>query len=218
MTYGCNIFCSISLQLNDYRGLSAYEIAVKNGFEGSKKEWLSSLKGEPGAAGDQITVNRKRAVDGNVTVNATDIYMTPGAQLETVAQAIDRRIKTSDIVNTLDSDETDKPLSAAQGKALLGSAVRVYNQQVTLAVDGWTLNETTELYEQAVEVTGITGDIEKTSVVVSPMPDRAVREVYMEVDIMLSEQRDGAVLFTAASAPEAEITVMLMVVATGVNA
>lgn len=209
---------SISLQLNDYRGLSAYEIAVKNGFEGSEQDWLASLKGEPGAAGDQITVNRKRAVDGNVTVNATDIYMTPGAQLETVAQAIDKRIKTSDIVNTLDSDETDKPLSAAQGKALLGSAVRVYNQQVTLTVDGWTLNETTELYEQAVEVAGITGDVEKTSVVVSPMPDRAAREVYMEVDIMLSEQRDGAVLFTAASAPEAEITVMLMVVATGVNA
>lgn len=208
---------SISLQLNDYRGLSAYEIAVKNGFEGSEKEWLSSLKGEPGAAGDQITVNRKRAVDGNVTVNATDIYMTPGAQLETVAQAIDKRIKTSDIVNTLDSDETDKPLSAAQGKALLGSAVRVYNQQVTLAVDGWTLNETTELYEQAVEVTGITGDTGKTSVVVSPMPGREERESYVDADILLSEQRDGAVLFTSASVPAVEMTVQLMVVAMGVT-
>ena len=209
---------SISLQLNDYRGLSAYEIAVKNGFEGSEKEWLSSLKGEPGAAGDQITVNRKRAVDGNVTVNATDIYMTPGAQLETVAQAIDKRIMTSDIVNTLDSDETDKPLSAAQGKALLGSAVRVYNQQVTLTVDGWALNETTELYEQAVEVTGITGDIEKTSVVVSPMPDRETREAYIDADVLLSEQRDGAVLFTASSVPAVEMTVQLMVVAAGVSA
>ena len=209
---------SISLQLNDYRGLSAYEIAVKNGFEGSEKEWLASLKGEPGAAGDQITVNRKRAVDGNVTVNATDIYMTPGAQLETVAQAIEKRIMTSDIVNTLDSDETDKPLSAAQGKALLGSAVRVYNQQVTLTVAGWNLNSTTELYEQAVEVTGITGDSAKTSVVVSPMPDRAAREAYAEADVLLSEQREGAVLFTAASAPTVKMTILLMVVATGVNA
>ena len=208
---------SISLQLNDYRGLSAYEIAVKNGFEGSEKEWLASLKGEPGAAGDQITVNRKRAVDGNVTINATDIYMTPGAQLETIAQAIEKRIMTSDIVNTLDSDETDKPLSAAQGKALLGSAVRVYNQQVTLTVDGWALNETTELYEQAVEVTGITGDTGKTSVVVSPMPDREAREAYVYADVLLSEQRDGAVLFTAASVPAVEMTVQLMVVATGVN-
>ena len=209
---------SISLQLNDYRGLSAYEIAVKNGFEGTEQEWLASLKGEPGAAGDQITVNRKRAVDGNITVNATDVYMTPGAQLETVAQAIDKRIKTSDIVNALDSYETDKPLSAAQGKALLGSAVRVYNQQVSLTVAGWALNETSELYEQAVEVTGITGDIEKTSVVVSPMPDRAAREAYVAADILLSEQRDGAVLFTAAAVPSVEMTVPLMVVVTGVSA
>lgn len=29
-------------------GLSAYEIAVKNGFKGSEAEWLESLKGEPG--------------------------------------------------------------------------------------------------------------------------------------------------------------------------
>lgn len=29
-------------------GLSAYEIAVKNGFEGDEQEWLASLKGEPG--------------------------------------------------------------------------------------------------------------------------------------------------------------------------
>lgn len=32
-------------------GESAYEIAVKNGFEGTEEEWLESLKGEPGAPG-----------------------------------------------------------------------------------------------------------------------------------------------------------------------
>jgi len=31
-----------------YRGLSAYEIAVKNGFDGSEEEWLESLKGKDG--------------------------------------------------------------------------------------------------------------------------------------------------------------------------
>lgn len=31
-----------------YRGASAYEIAVKNGFDGSEKEWLDSLKGKDG--------------------------------------------------------------------------------------------------------------------------------------------------------------------------
>lgn len=30
-------------------GLSAFEVAVANGFEGTEEEWLESLKGEPGA-------------------------------------------------------------------------------------------------------------------------------------------------------------------------
>lgn len=33
------------------RGLSAYEVAQKNGFDGTEKEWLASLKGATGAAG-----------------------------------------------------------------------------------------------------------------------------------------------------------------------
>jgi hypothetical protein len=32
-------------------GLSAYEVAVENGFLGSEKEWLESLKGDPGIQG-----------------------------------------------------------------------------------------------------------------------------------------------------------------------
>lgn len=34
-------------------GLSAYEIAKKNGFEGSETEWLESLKGDPGPTGEK---------------------------------------------------------------------------------------------------------------------------------------------------------------------
>ena len=34
-------------------GMSAYEIAVKNGFVGSEQEWLDSLKGEDGQQGSQ---------------------------------------------------------------------------------------------------------------------------------------------------------------------
>lgn len=33
--------------------LSAYAIAVKNGFEGTEEEWLASLKGEKGDKGDK---------------------------------------------------------------------------------------------------------------------------------------------------------------------
>ena len=48
---------SLRMSMNDYRGLSAYEIAVQNGFKGTETEWLASLKGEPGRSGDTITVN-----------------------------------------------------------------------------------------------------------------------------------------------------------------
>ena len=33
-------------------GLSAYEVAVRNGFAGTEEEWLASLEGPPGAPGD----------------------------------------------------------------------------------------------------------------------------------------------------------------------
>lgn len=29
------------------RGMSAYQIAVKNGFKGTEKEWLASLEADP---------------------------------------------------------------------------------------------------------------------------------------------------------------------------
>ena len=34
-------------------GLSAYEVAKKNGYTGTATEWLASLKGEPGPQGPQ---------------------------------------------------------------------------------------------------------------------------------------------------------------------
>lgn len=33
------------------QGLSAYDIAVKNGFQGTERQWLASLKGEQGESG-----------------------------------------------------------------------------------------------------------------------------------------------------------------------
>lgn len=37
----------------DWRGYSAYEIAVQEGFEGTKAEWLASLQGETGPQGEK---------------------------------------------------------------------------------------------------------------------------------------------------------------------
>lgn len=48
-------------------GESAYEIAVRNGFEGTEQEWLESLKGEKGDKGDK----GEPGTDGVSVVNAT---------------------------------------------------------------------------------------------------------------------------------------------------
>ena len=51
-------------------GLSAYEVAVKNGFEGSEADWLESLKGEPGAPGEipKVTARAAGASRASATV------------------------------------------------------------------------------------------------------------------------------------------------------
>ena len=38
-------------ELVKIEGKSAYEVAVKNGFEGTEEEWLASLQGPPGHPG-----------------------------------------------------------------------------------------------------------------------------------------------------------------------
>lgn len=40
------------------QGLSAYEIAVKNGFVGTEEQWLQSLKGLNGADGEDFNINQ----------------------------------------------------------------------------------------------------------------------------------------------------------------
>ena len=50
-------------------GLSAYEIAVKNGFTGTETEWLESLKGTDGKDGED-GINGINGADGNDGVNA----------------------------------------------------------------------------------------------------------------------------------------------------
>lgn len=40
-------------QIELLEGKSAYDLAVENGFEGSKEEWIASLKGEIGPQGEQ---------------------------------------------------------------------------------------------------------------------------------------------------------------------
>lgn len=57
---------TVSTETNGSDGLSAYQIAVNNGFSGSETEWLDSLKGERGENGT-TTVNYAEYQEGYIS-------------------------------------------------------------------------------------------------------------------------------------------------------
>lgn len=60
----------LNMNLQTWRGFSAYEIAVQNGFEGSEQEWLESLHGTDGKT---TSVNGIGHLNGNIALNGSDI-------------------------------------------------------------------------------------------------------------------------------------------------
>lgn len=198
---------NLSMQLNDYRGLSAYEVAVKNGFEGNEKEWLASLKGEPGTDGDFITVNHKKSVDGNISVNGTDIYLYPGMSTPTVAGKIEELV--DDLSET--NDAVIKAQSAADRKA------EIFTYIVDLPATSWIQDPETLLYSQSVAVNNITSDTDETSACVAPPTDRATEEKYNDCAVRASSQGDGSLVFTCTDLPDVDLNANVMVVVLGVS-
>ena len=208
---------TIQMKLNTWRGYSAYEIAVQNGFEGSESEWLQSLKGADGESVTDWTVNNKAPVDGNITLRAGDIPLQPGLA-STVADALKNTLTTEKIADSLDVGDPAMALSAAQGKKLHGMMAKVFRQEATLAADGWTLNAENGLYEQTVPVEGVTLDAEKSCVIASPSSDRTVRGAYIDAEVLAASQQDGAVVFTAAALPSIALVVSIVTIVPGVTA
>lgn len=60
----------MTMDVNSWRGYSAYEVAVNNGFQGTEAEWLASLKGNDGKT---TSVNGVEQVDGNVPITGENI-------------------------------------------------------------------------------------------------------------------------------------------------
>lgn len=203
----------IKVQLQNWRGYSAYEVAVQNGFRGTQLEWLETLAGGK----IQVTVNGKvLGADGDIKLYAGDIPMEEGA-FNTVGSFLAKTLTDDRIVNALSSEDATKVLSAAQGKVLAQMMPGVMLQVVTLPVSGWTLDEGTELYGMAAEVAGVTEDKRKTAVVVSPSTDRTMKAAYADAEVCASAQGDGLLVFTATDLPEMDLEVNVMVVVLGVR-
>lgn len=202
---------SISMKMHDYRGLSAYEIAVQNGFKGTEVEWLASLKGEPGKAGDTITVNRKRAVDGNISVNATDINRRAG-ESESVADVIDRIEKAQttgltadDIVNDLTGGE-NKALSAEMGAILNVRKPEIFWAQVEAPIGNW---EGEGPYTRDITLEGVLADSNACSIMYTPTVEN--EEAFIDANLRVIAQKTDALTIRVDEIPEAAIPFNVMV-------
>ncbi|MBO6178535.1 MAG: hypothetical protein J6M62_03625 [Selenomonadaceae bacterium] len=58
--------------LQGEQGLSAYEVAVKNGFEGTEEEWLESLKGADGYPKTLAADIKLEGTEAKVTIERND--------------------------------------------------------------------------------------------------------------------------------------------------
>lgn len=188
---------AISMSLNSWRGYSAYEIAVQNGFEGTEAEWLESLRGEPGDAAGGVTVNGREAVEGNITIRGTDIYVRSGTAVS-IAQALENCMRSDAVVDSLESDDTTKPLSAAQGRILseaISSKPDMAMVTVQLAPSGWTNNQ------QTVSVEGMTA---QQAVIVTAAPDGY--EHYSDCIVRCIAQGEGTLTFAATYTPSENLS------------
>lgn len=204
---------TIKVQLEKWRGYSAYEVAVQNGFRGTQLEWLESLAG----GSIQITVNGKVLdADGDIKLYAGDIPMAEGT-LNTVGTFLAKTVTDERIEDSLTSEDDTKVLSAAQGRVLAQTKAEVLLQEVTLPVASWTYDEETKLYGQTAAVEGLTENKAKTAAVVGPAAGRENEEAYIDAEVRASAQGDGMLVFTATDVPAADLTVNVMVVILGVR-
>ena len=204
---------TIKVQLQNWRGYSAYEVAVQNGFRGTQLEWLESLAGGK----IQVTVNGKVLdADGDIKLYAGDIPMAEGT-LNTVGTFLAKTVTDERIEDSLTSENATKVLSAAQGRVLAQTKAEVLLQEVTLSVASWTYDEETKLYGQTAAVEGLTENKAKTAAVVAPATGRENEEAYVDAAVRASAQGDGMLVFTATDAPAEDLTVSVMVVILGVR-
>ncbi len=198
------IGAQINMSMQTWRGYSAYEIAVQNGFEGTEEEWLASLKGERGDDAATITVNGKEAVNKNITLFGTDIQMQSGSA-QTLAQALENVVTSDVVVDDLNSDDTTKPLSAAAGArlaAMISGMVKMSMYEVLLPASGWG-----EENKQTVELEGVKADGQAVIITASPETHTA----YEDADVRGSVQEEGKLIFEATYLPSEDLKANVLI-------
>lgn len=116
-------------------------------------------------------------------------------------------VRRDKIANNLTTTTGGMVLDARQGKALsevLSGKAGMQVAEVTLLSDSWT--GTAEGFEQTVSLSGITAD---QAVIVAAAPENYM--AYAECSIYCAEQGTGTLVFLAASMPQQDLTVNVLI-------
>lgn len=159
-------------------GDSAYQIALNNGFLGTEKEWLASLKGDTGETGADGK-DGKDGADGYTPVKGKDyfdaIYIGAGDMPDGYNAQIDP---------TGDADTME---SVAQAVAKLIVNTPTWLTNVTLPASKWVGADS--LYSQVVTIDGIT---EYSKVDLLPSVEQLA--IFHNKDVaFVTENEDGVV-------------------------
>ena len=89
----------MKMQLEKWRGYSAYEVAVQNGFKGTESEWLASLNGRDGGVATVNGVGHDAL--GNVLLTAENVPAKKTEQ-RTLGEVVDEVDKLSKAIKPTD--------------------------------------------------------------------------------------------------------------------
>lgn len=106
----------LKLEVQRFRGESAYEVAVRNGFEGTEAEWLASLHAS------SSTVNGIGPDEtGNIKLRAGNIPMSAEENAETVDEAINKVKGKADAAVRYDAAQSLTDTQKAQTRTNIGA-------------------------------------------------------------------------------------------------
>lgn len=203
----------VRVQLDKWRGYSAYELAKLNGFNGTEEEWLESLQGGMG----DITVNDKGFEEGThkIKLYLKDIPMRDTTE-KTAQDELDGKVDTDELVQD-ERGGKEKALSAEAGKniaKLARSKAQILMRVVNIPAAGWEADAETDIYGQSVAVDGITANTELTGAQVAPPLNRELEAVYTSCGVRASAQGDGVIVFTALDKPDVDLMANVTVIVT----
>ncbi len=106
----------LKMEVQRFRGESAYEVAVRNGFEGTEAEWLASLHASSG------TVNGIGPDEtGDIKLRAGDIPMSAEENADTVDEAINKVKGKADAAVRYDAAQSLTDTQKAQARTNIGA-------------------------------------------------------------------------------------------------